>query len=332
MGNDVMTGDSREPAPAGFDRRTARSTAEGLRDLADSGCLELPDPGTGRTAERWRVLTELGRTDLALARLAEGHTDATSILRQAGLEPQPEALYGVWAARSAGTGAVLRDGRLSGTVRFCSGAHSLDRALVVALSDNGESSMFDLPLDHAGIVRVAGTWQAVGMDASDSPDVIFEDVGVSNRIGAAGFYTSRPGFWWGGGGVAAVWYGGSLGLVERTTEYLRSGKGADEHQLAHLGELRTSLAATEGLLRLTAAAIDAEPAADLMTQIWLLRASAEQTARAVADRVPRIVGPTPLSRDRGFAQLFADLQVYARQHHAERDYAALGRRFLAATA
>ncbi|MGC4938747.1 acyl-CoA dehydrogenase family protein [Kribbella sp. DT2] len=322
MGNDLVDGV----------RRTARSVAERLRELADSGDLELPDPGAGRTADRWRALTELGRTDLALARLAEGHTDATSILRQAGVAPEPQALYGVWAARSGGTGAVLRDGRLSGTVRFCSGAHSLDRALVVALSVEGESSMYDVPLDQAGIVRVADTWQAVGMDASDSPDVIFENVAVGPRIGGPGFYTSRPGFWWGGGGVAAVWYGGSLGLVDRTTDYLRAGKGVDDHQLAHLGELRTSLAATEGLLRQTAAAIDADPKADVMTEVWLLRASAEQTARAVADRVPRIVGPTPLSRDRGFAQLFADLQVYVRQHHAERDYAALGLRFLEATA
>ncbi|MEV6286129.1 acyl-CoA dehydrogenase family protein [Kribbella sp. NPDC051770] len=310
--------------------RSAGSVADGLRDLADSGCLELPLPGAGQTRERWQALTELGRTDLALARLAEGHTDATSILRQAGVEPEKEALYGVWAARSGGTGAMVRDGKLSGTVRFCSGAHSLDRALVVALDDDGESSMYDVPLDQPGIVRVADTWQAVGMDASDSPDVVFEDVAVGNRIGAPGFYTSRPGFWWGGGGVAAVWYGGALGLVDRTIDYLRSGKGADEHQLAHLGELQTSLAATAGLLKLTAAAVDAgEP---VTTEIWLLRASAEQTARAVADRVPRIVGPTPLSRDRAFAQAFADLQVYVRQHHAERDYAALGRRFLEASA
>ncbi len=322
MGNDLTTDDA----------RTARSVAQSLRDLADSGRLEFPDPGSGRTADRWRALTELGRTDLALARLAEGHTDATSILRQAGHKPVPDALYGVWAARSGGTGAMVDDGRLSGTVRFCSGAHSLDRAVVVALSKTGESSTWDVPLDQPGIVRVADTWQAVGMDASDSPDVIFEDVAVTNKVGPPGFYTSRPGFWWGGGGVAAVWYGGSLGLVERATAYLRSGKGADDHQLAHLGELRTALAATDGLLQLTAAAIDADPGADLMTRIWLLRASAEQTARAVADRVPRIVGPTLLSRDRGFAQLFADLQVYVRQHHAERDYAALGRRFLEATA
>jgi hypothetical protein len=46
--------------------------------------------------------------------------------------------YGVWAARSGGTGARLRasaspadpDLRLYGTVRFCSGARTIDCALV----------------------------------------------------------------------------------------------------------------------------------------------------------------------------------------------------------
>jgi hypothetical protein len=167
------------------------------------------------------------------------------------------------------------------------------------------------------------------MDASDSPDVIFDNVPDGIRVGAPGFYTGWPGFWW-GGSVAAVWFGGSVGLVERTAELLRSGTGADDHQLAHLGELHTSLAATGALLRETAAAIDADPEADLMGKIWLLRASAEQTARAVVDRVPRIIGPTPLSRDRSFAQALADLQLYVRQHHAERDYTALGQRVLEA--
>jgi hypothetical protein len=37
----------------------------------------------------------------------------------------PDALSGVWAARSGGTGAMLGDGVLSGTVRFCSGAEAV---------------------------------------------------------------------------------------------------------------------------------------------------------------------------------------------------------------
>ncbi|HET6295105.1 MAG TPA: acyl-CoA dehydrogenase family protein [Kribbella sp.] len=311
--------------PDGRGTRSAGSVARRLKELLVEGALELPDPGTGRTAERWMALLDLGRTDLALARLAEGHTDATSILRQAGQVPDPDALYGVWAARSGGTGAVLKGDRLGGTIRFCSGAHSVDRALIAAIAENGDSILVDQPLATPGITRDAGTWQPLGMDASDSPDVSFDDVAAGNQVGEPGFYTGRPGFWWGGGGVAAVWFGGSLGLVERTQDFITGGKGPDDHQLAHLGELQTSLAATGALLRETAATIDADPTADLMLRIWMLRAGAEQTARAVVDRVPRMVGPTPLSRDRSFSQALADLQLYVRQHHAERDYAALGR-------
>lgn len=314
----------------GFERRSAQTVANRLRGLAADGALELADPGDGRTLERWLALADLGRTDLALARLAEGHTDATSILRQAGREPAPDALYGVWAARSGGTGAMLSGETLSGTVRFCSGAHSLDRALVAALSDDGKSVLLDVALDSPGVSRIEGTWQALGMDASDSADVVFDDVAADDRIGPPGFYTERPGFWWGGGGVAAVWYGGCAGIVDRTEQLLRAGRRPDDHQLAHLGELRTMLAATNALLRQTAEAIDGDAQQDVVADIWLLRSSAEQTARAVVDRVPRIVGPAPLSRDRTFAQSLADLQIYVRQHHAERDYAALGRRLLEA--
>ncbi|MEV6415032.1 acyl-CoA dehydrogenase family protein [Kribbella sp. NPDC051718] len=307
--------------------RDAASVARELRQLVADGSIEVPDPGAGRTIERWATLALLGRRDLTLARLGEGHLDAVSILHQAGRAEIPEALYGVWAARSAGTGAYLKDGVLSGTVRFCSGAHSLDRALIAALTPDGGSMLLDVDLRDPRIQRQADTWQAVGMDASDSPDIILDDVAVSTaaHVGPPGFYLGRPGFWWGGGGVAAVWYGGARGLVDRTIDYLRSGKGPDEHQLAHLGDLEATLAATSSLLEATARLIDAEPETDVMREIWVLRAATERAVRATIDQVPRITGPTPLSRDRAFAQALTDLQVYVRQHHAERDLAALGR-------
>jgi hypothetical protein len=37
-----------------------------------------------------------------------------------------------------------------------------------------------------------------------------------------------------------------------------------------------------------------------------------------------MVGAAPLSRDGRLAQALADLSLYIRQHHGERDYAALG--------
>jgi hypothetical protein len=48
----------------------------------------------------------------------------------------------------------------------------------------------------------------------------------------------------------------------------------------------------------------------------------------VLERVGHALGPAPLARDERHARRVADLQLYLRQHHAERDEAALGRAVL----
>ncbi len=287
-----------------------------LPDLLRDGELDLPLPGRGRTAARWTALAGWGREDLVLARLAEGHTDACAILAEAGAAPVPGASYGVWAARSGGTGAELHRGVLHGSVRFCSGAHSLDRALVVA----GEH-VVDVDLRDPRVCPVEGTWRPVGMAASDSVDVRFDGVPAPVTVGPPGFYLSRPGFWWGGAGVAAVWLGGVAGVLDDARP-----DAADAHQLAHLGALHTALAGTDALLERTATAIDADPAADHTTAVWTARAAAEHSARTALDLVPRLAGATALARHDRLGTRLADLGVYVRQHHAERDLAALGAR------
>ncbi|HVV14571.1 acyl-CoA dehydrogenase family protein [Amycolatopsis sp.] len=302
----------------------AAPIATSLRRLAGDGTLELPLPGGGHTWDRWTALRGLGARDLALARLAEGHTDALAILAEAGRQPVPDALYGVWAAKSGGTGAALEQGTLSGTVRFCSGAHLLDRALVAA-----GDLLIEVDLSRDGIERDGESWQAIGMAASDSADVIFHDLlaGPADVIGAPGWYVSRPGFAHGGGGVAAVWLGGCDGIVDDVVTYLRA-RRADEHQLAHLGAMHTAIRAAEALLRRTAQAIDEGTDPDPPRSAEICRAAVEACATGVLDRAPKVTGPTPLCRDRSFAQRMADLLVYVRQQHAERDLAGLGRRVL----
>ena len=93
-----------QPPPRILSPRDVDTVITELRTLAAVGDLDLPLPGGGHTAARWAALARLGRRDLALARLAEGHTDAVAILAEAGRKPVPDALYGVWAARSSGTG------------------------------------------------------------------------------------------------------------------------------------------------------------------------------------------------------------------------------------
>jgi len=294
-----------------------------LAAMLESDEVTLPAPGGGDTVARWAALARWGRADLPLGRLAEGHTDAVAILRELGARPHPHACYGVWAARPGGIGAELGGDprRLTGTVRFCSGARDLDRALVVAAAPEG-MRLVDLALDQPGVHPVEGSWAAPGMRASDTLDVVFDDVPVPDDalVGPPDSYLARPGFWWGGGGVAAVWLGGAAGVLDDVLPFV----GADPHRLAHVGALHAELQAVDALLVRTAETIDADPTDAHRTAVWTARAAAEHLCRSVLDRAPLAGGAAGLAGSATLGPRLADLQVFIRQHHGERDLAALG--------
>jgi len=305
--------------------RDLRATAEHLRNALATGELELPLPGSGGTRRRWARLAAWGRADLPFARLAEGHTDAVAILAEAGRRPAPGALYGVWAARPGGRGAHLQrtaGGPLlvHGTVRFCSGARVLDRALVVA--EDGAEPPVLVEVGVAGARPDPQSWRSAAMAASDTLDVEFVAAPVDEVVGPPGWYTARRGFLAGGGGVAAVWWGGAAGLLDLARRHLPA--EPDAHQLAHLGELTALLEAADALLDRVAAVVDEPTGPDLELPIARLRAVVERVVREVLDRVPRMLGAGPMSGAADIAQMHADLGVYVRQHHGERDHAALG--------
>jgi alkylation response protein AidB-like acyl-CoA dehydrogenase len=293
--------------------------------MLESDALTLPAPGGGDTVGRWAALARWGRTDLPLARLAEGHTDAVAILKELGGRPHRHACYGVWAARPGGAGAELSGGagvrRLTGTVRFCSGARDLDRALVVAGAPEG-MRLVDLPLDQPGVRPDEESWAAPGMRASDTLDVVFDGVAVPDDalVGDPDTYLPRPGFWWGGGGVAAVWLGGAAGVLDDVVALA----GTDPHRLAHVGALHAELQSVDALLVRTAETIDADPTDAHRTAVWTARAAAERVCRSMLDRAPLVAGAAGLGGSATLGARLADLQVFIRQHHGERDLAALG--------
>ncbi|MBJ8337570.1 acyl-CoA dehydrogenase family protein [Antrihabitans sp. YC3-6] len=327
---------SAEPHPTrphdseSHDTEAHDTVATQLLAAEQAGALDLPLPGAGHTIERWHRLAQLSFRDTVVGRLAEAHTDAVAILAEITGRSIPNgSLWGVWAAQppKPALDATRRNGRwvLDGRKLWCSGATMCTHALVTALCDENWL-LFEVDLRQPGVQPVPDTWHAVGMSASDSGAVDFT-AADAEAVGEAGDYIDRAGFWHGAIGVAACWYGSACGVAKVLHAAAARGR-ADEHALAHLGSITVALRGAAAALETAAHAIDGDPydrGGQARIRARATRAVVEQAASTTIDRVGRALGAGPLCADPAHARRVADLTVYLRQSHAERDLADLGR-------
>lgn len=315
------------------------SVGQGLGQLVDAGLDTLALPATGRTLERWQSLAAVAAHDLPLVKLFEGHTDALAILQElnADLSSSDSAtrrMWGTWCAEPPDArlemvaGNNASEGTLHGTKAWCSGAHAATHAVVSCWDADGQPRLAAVALDQPGVAVTDDGWHAVGMASTKSVDVRF-DGAIAMPVGGPGDYVGRPGFWQGGAGIAACWYGGAEGIAEMTRQ--RCGPKPDPHRLAHLGAIDVALAGASAVLRETADWIDAHPTESAQLHATRARLVCERAATEVVFHAGRALGAAPLCRDARFAQAMADLPVFIRQSHAERDLAALGGLLLGAS-
>ena len=304
-----------------------RVTAAAFAAAVEAGRLDLPLPGGGRTRERWARLAGLAAEELSLARLGEGHADAVAILAElGGPPPGPGRRWGVWAAQPPGPGLTAtraaRGWRLTGLKQYCSGARACTHGLVTAAAPDG-IRLF--AVTTGDLTPVPGSWPATGMAGSDTLNVDFDDV-PAEPVGPPGGYTGRPGFAHGGAGVAACWYGGARAVAGTLLSAARR-RDVGPHSLAHLGAVDIALTSARAALDQAADEIDADPS-DMggagAARALRVRAQVEAAAAEVMNRVGRALGAGPLCHDEEHGRRVADLTVYLRQHHAERDLAQLG--------
>ncbi|MCX5008560.1 acyl-CoA dehydrogenase [Streptomyces sp. NBC_00638] len=305
-------------------------TADLFADFVEREAPSVPLPGRS-TARRFAVLMALGRRDLSLARLAEGHLDAAAILHELDHHrlPAEGERWGVWAARPPGPGTHAtrtdRGWTLGGVKPYCSGAHACTHALVSADAEDGYR-LFAVALDHPGAEPVEGTWPAIGMAGSDSLEMSFTDV-PAKAVGGVEGYLERPGFQHGGIGVAACWLGGAHAVAAPLYERGTTGR-LNAHAAAHLGAVDVLLHTAGTMLRQAGEDIDADPLDardEAQVRSLRVRALAEKVCTEVLDHVGRATGAGPLCHDERHARAVADLTVYLRQHHAEANLAELGR-------
>ncbi len=318
-----------------------------LKLCAEHGA-RLALPGGGRTAERFAVLAALGRADLTTARVFEAHTDALAIIAESGAPLDSGKTWGVFAAEAAGTRLTAAPAEqtsagpgpgpgpgpgdtvsLTGEKPWCSLGGVLDAALVTAhIGEQRGLFAVDLRRDDVRADPPHG-WVARGLRAVPSGSVHFAGT-PATPVGNPGWYLRRAGFAWGGIGVAACWHGGARGVADTLTRAPRRRDG-DDIGAMHVGAVDAALHASAAALTSAAHAIDSSAVADPAMLALRTRAVVASAAEQVLRHAGHALGPAPLAFDAAHAARVADLTLYLRQHHGERDLAALGRAVLAAS-
>ncbi len=318
-------------------REAAGSDLDRALGLARHLGTVVPALAEGETLRRWESLATLGAADLTVARVVEPHLDALAILheahreqRPAPIELPPEAVWGVYAAEG---GARLQAGptgdgwRLSGDKPWCSLADRVTHALVTAWVDRERRGLFLVDLRSPGVDAMAAPvpWAARGLTQVRSTGLSFSDV-AAVPVGEPGWYLERPGFAWGGIGVAAVWYGGAVAVARRMREAALA-REPDQIALAHLGAVDVALARARAVLVDAATVVDGSVVSPAAANRLALRVrhTVADSAEEILLRAGHALGPAPLAHEEQHARRVGDLTLYLRQHHAERDAAVLGR-------
>jgi hypothetical protein len=205
-------------------------------------------------------------------------------------------------------------------------------AVVTAHASDGGRAAFAVDLRDPGVTCEVPAWVARGLREIPSATVHFNHV-PAERLQGSNWYFSRPGFAWGGMGVAACWPGGAGGVARDYRDSLRAmeqgGREADQIALASLGEVDRTLTSALQYLAQVASAIDAgQGVREERTSAWgdalRVRGNCAAAVECVLSVVSGSRGPGPLAFDEGYAKRTADLGLYVGQHHYMRDDAQLG--------
>lgn len=313
-----------------------------LTHLQEKQLANPPLPAQGSSLERWKILAEVARVDLSLVKLYEGHTDAIAIVHELlQLAIPGHSTWGVWCAESPDAQVISTDANclqqnelmqagfnqpvtLHGTKAWCSGASQLSHALVSTANQHGERQLVAVALHHNHVTMDDSSWVAVGMRHTGTSDVQF-DGSIGYKVGGINDYINRPGFWHGGAGIAACWFGAASRLAEIAIEHCRKSPAINLHTAAHLGAIDVAMSGAAAVLRDTAAYLDEHPDDDAQAICMRIRLVVESAVERVLEHAGKALGAAAFCKNEVFARMHADLTVFIRQSHAEKDLEALGK-------
>lgn len=323
-----------------------------FRDLAEAGFLVAPlasDLGgsgwgfeSSQTALVLQILKQIGRGNLSLGRVYEGHVNGLQLVQTFGTREQISAFaadarsgksFGVWNAESADGVKLhlLENGRyrIEGSKTFCSGCGYVERPFVNGALPDGTWQMCIVPMEKVKVDVDPSWWQPPGMRASASYKVDFSgvEIGPEKIISAPGDYFRQP--WLTGGVVrfAAVQLGGAEALFDATRKFLQDmGRINHPHQQARLGKM--AIALEQGNLWLQGAATQIEQYSDvfgdmpdkartdsaqLTSYCNMVRTAIEQVCMDMMQLSERCIGTQGLLPPHPMERIIRDLTLYLRQ-------------------
>jgi len=311
------------------------------------GGADLHQPAA--TLPLLRVLQHVGRGNLAVGRIYEGHLNALLLILQLGTAAQVARyaadaragrLFGVWNTEIPVDGVrleALPNGRyrLHGAKTFASGAGHLARPLITGALPGGQGwQLFVLPADRQAPTLDRSFWRPLGMRATASfrADLTGLEIGPEDLIGSPNAYYGQPGFSGGAIRFAAVQLGGAEAVFDETRGFLRGlGRTDDPYQRQRLGEMAIALESGRHWLR-GAADNAARPGAAVPAGAEATVAYANMTRTAVENIClemlrlsERCVGARGLLQPLPFERLHRDLTHYLRQPAPDGTLANVGR-------
>lgn len=278
----------------------------------------------------FRALAAIGRGDLSVGRIFEGHVNALFLIHRFGTPNQRErfqtlaaggALFGIWNTDAPAAPVSLDKGALCGKKNFASGVDGLAFALITASTPYGRQMAIvpvkDLPVDRTW-------WDPLGMRASGSHVVDFDGVQVpaEDLLGAPNDYLREPWFTAGAIRFAAVHVGGMHAVLDTTLNHLTTcGRAGDPHQQYRLGSMGSEVATGYAWLDHAAtcwAGLERHQARGVIATMSAARAAIERAALRVLELAERSVGAGGMIAPHPLERLVRDLRTYLRQPNPDK--------------
>jgi alkylation response protein AidB-like acyl-CoA dehydrogenase len=314
------------------------------RDLGGSGLGSEP----GSTAALLQVLKQVGRGQLPVGRIYEGHVNAWQLIQRFGSVEQCRAwaddvhrgqrIFGVWNAEGKSDGLQIIPGengrvRLQGSKLFASGLGHVERPIVTGRLPAGGWQMCIVPMEQVTTRADHAWWQPLGMERTASGAVDFSGVelGPEALLGPPDIYYREP--WFNGGSIrfTAVQLGGAEALYNAARAFLRETGLADQPaQRMRCAQMAVAIESGDLWLRGASAMAERPPEeADRITAYaGLARMAMETLCLDVLRLTQQCVGARGLLRPWPFERLIRDLTMYLRQPAPDVIVERIGRRVL----